>query len=158
MLLLTLILISPVCLGQAERTYQPLQTVKRNVTGFVLQRTNSIYNNQVPQLRALRERAGADLKASVDLTVREVGDILDASTALQILAEYYEASSSVKREKALLFLEGIMTDLYPQPDSLATIAEYNTDPELLQIIEAVQEQRFGIWMEAASLKGAIERN
>ena len=95
---------------------------------------------------------------SVDLTVREVGKILSASASLQILEDFYEVSSSVKREKALLYLEIIMTDLSPQPDSLATIVQYETNPELRQIIGVIQNQRFRMWMQAWSLQGAIERN
>ena len=95
---------------------------------------------------------------SVDLTVREVCKILSASASLQILEDFYEVSSSVKRGKELLYLEIIMTDLSPQPDSLATIVQYETNPELRQIIGVIQNQRFRMWMQAWSLQGAIERN
>ena len=114
-----------------------------------------IITSQLPRLSRLRDQSNGSLLSSVDLTIAELGKILNSATQLQILADFYNSSKPNNRAMALAYIDYAFITINPEPDMLETIASYNVNEELRDIIKILQNERFFLMLAGWRLQELI---
>jgi predicted AAA+ superfamily ATPase len=133
-------------------------TKQSDISYAIAQIANAIYTQHFPRLVRLRDQSSGYLTTSVDLTIAQLQNILDKATQLQILADFYNESTSYNREKALSYIKIANTTLNPEIDMLETIASDTDHQELKNIIELLQNARLLLMLRGWSLKDLIEQS
>jgi hypothetical protein len=127
-----------------------------DVSYDIAQSKMRITTSQLPRLGRLRNQSNGSLLSSVDLTVAELIKILDSATQLQILADFYNSSKPNNRAMALAYIDIAFLTINPKSDSLETIASYNVNEELRNIIEILQNERFYLFLAGWRLQELIK--